>query len=186
MLSPNDEFLYKRLKKADHQAFDLIFEKYWKRLFQYAYKLLQDQQQAEDVVQEVLIQLWENAPHREINHLSGYLFRSVKYQVALIIKNDKWKVNWESLDLSDIEESLETEVLVKEELYQKLDDSIEKLPKKCKEVFQLHKKEGFSAKEIANSLNLSTRTVENQIHKAMKVLRSELGLYFFIMLTIGY
>lgn len=186
MEGSNDQLLYKRIKKSDHQAFDLLFQNYWKRLFNYAYKLLQDQQQAEDVVQEVLIQLWENAPHKEINHISGYLFKSVKYQVALIIKGEKWKVKWETLDLDLDQVLIESDIHVKEELFQKLDQSIEKLPEKCKEVFQLHKKEGISAKDIAASLNLSQRTVENQIHKAMKVLRSELGLYFFLVLAFGY
>lgn len=186
MEGPSDELLYQRIKKADHQAFDILFQNYWKRLFQYAFKLLQDQPQAEDVVQEVLLQLWEHAPHREIQHLSGYLFRSVKYQAALIIKGEKWKVDWSSLDLGGVEEYPQTEPLLKEELFQRLDSGIEKLPNKCKEVFQLYKKEGISAKEIAASLNLSQRTVENQIHKAMKVLRSELGLHFFILLSFGY
>jgi RNA polymerase sigma-70 factor (ECF subfamily) len=186
MKSPEDEILYKRIKKADHQAFDILFQNYWKRLFQYAYKLLQDQQQAEDVVQEVLVQLWENAPNRDITHLSGYLFKSIKYQVALIIKGEKWKVNWEDLDLEMVEESVESDQVVKEDLFQRLDSSIDNLPEKCKAVFHLHKKEGFSVKEIAANLNLSQRTVENQIHKAMKVLRSELGLFFFLMLTFGY
>ncbi|WP_111672748.1 RNA polymerase sigma factor [Algoriphagus litoralis] len=186
MKPSGDEILYKRIKKADHQAFDLLFQNYWKRLFQYAYKLLQDQQQAEDVVQEVLVQLWENAPQRDISNLSGYLFRSVKYQVALIIKGEKWKVGWEDLELEVVEESVEMEQVVKEALFQRLDHSIDNLPEKCKAVFQLHKKEGVSVKDIAASLNLSQRTVENQIHKAMKVLRSELGLFFFIMLTFGY
>lgn len=186
MKSPEDEILYKRIKKADHQAFDMLFQNYWKRLFQYAFKLLQDQQQAEDVVQEVLVQLWENAPQRDITHLSGYLFRSVKYQVALIVKGEKWKVNWEALDLEEVQESTEIDQVIKEDMYRRLDLSIDNLPEKCKAVFQLHKKEGFSVKDIAASLNLSQRTVENQIHKAMKVLRSELGLFFFIMLNFGY
>lgn len=183
---PTDESLYHKIKKADHQAFDMLYQNYWKRLFHYAYKLLQDQQQAEDVVQDVLVQLWENAPNREINNLSGYLFRSVKYQITLIIKGEKWKVDWASLDLELVEDLLDSDPLLKEELYHRLDSGIDKLPAKCKEVFQLYKKEGFTAKEIAAFLNISPRTVENQIHKAMKVLRSEFGLYFFLMLSFGY
>lgn len=186
MTKTSDAFLYDRVREADKQAFDQLFEKYWERLFLYAFKLLQDQDQAEDVVQEVFVQLWENAPRREIKHFSGYLFRSVKYQAALIVRKQQWKVDMDTLDLTnipDFSEYDETELEIK---LQQLDSQIEKLPKKCKEVFKLHKKDGIPAKEIAIHLGLSPRTVENQIQKAMRVLRSELGLYFFLMFCFGY
>lgn len=186
MVRLSDEFLYQRVKSSDNQAFDELYARYWKRLFEYAYKLVQDQIQAEDIVQEVFVQLWENSSQKEIHHLSGYLFRSVKYQVATLIRNNKWKVEWDSVEMEDIPDENQVNEFSKEELFQLLEESIEKLPPKCKEVFRLHKKEGFSTKEIAHSLNISPRTVENQIQKAMNSLRSDMGLYFFFLLAYSY
>ncbi len=181
----SDDILYLKVRGADHQSFDLLFDRYWKRLFQYAFKLLQDQEQAEDVVQDVFIQLWENAPTKEIQHISGYLFRAVKYQVARIIRNQKWKVDLEDLGIDEIPYEEEALDFSREDLLQRVEESIEKLPPRCKEVFKLHKKEGFSTKEIALSLDLSPRTVENQIQKAMRALRADLGFYFLLMLVLG-
>lgn len=186
MVRLSDEFLYQRVKSSDNRAFDELYARYWKRLFEYAYKLVQDQIQAEDIVQEVFVQLWENSSQKEIQHLSGYLFRSVKYQVATLIRNNKWKVEWDSVEMEDIPDENQVNEFSKEELFQLLEESIEKLPPKCKEVFRLHKKEGFSTKEIAHSLNISPRTVENQIQKAMNSLRSDMGLYFFFLLAYSY
>lgn len=186
MVRLSDEFLYQRVKSSDNQAFDELYARYWKRLFEYAYKLVQDQIQAEDIVQEVFVHLWENSSQKEIHHLSGYLFRSVKYQVATLIRNNKWKVEWDSVEMEDIPDENQVNEFSKEELFQLLEESIEKLPPKCKEVFRLHKKEGFSTKEIAHSLNISPRTVENQIQKAMNSLRSDMGLYFFFLLAYSY
>lgn len=186
MVRLSDEFLYQRVKSSDNRAFDELYARYWKRLFEYAYKLVQDQIQAEDIVQEVFVQLWENSSQKEIHHLSGYLFRSVKYQVATLIRNNKWKVEWDSVEMEDIPDENQVNEFSKEELFQLLEESIEKLPPKCKEVFRLHKKEGFSTKEIAHSLNISPRTVENQIQKAMNSLRSDMGLYFFFLLAYSY
>lgn len=186
MVRLSDEFLYQRVKSSDNHAFDELYARYWKRLFEYAYKLVQDQIQAEDIVQEVFVQLWENSSQKEIHHLSGYLFRSVKYQVATLIRNNKWKVEWDSVEMEDIPDENQVNEFSKEELFQLLEESIEKLPPKCKEVFRLHKKEGFSTKEIAHSLNISPRTVENQIQKAMNSLRSDMGLYFFFLLAYSY
>jgi len=181
-----DEFLYEKVKQADHQAFDQLFDRYWKRLFQYAYKLLQDREQAEDAVQEVFVHFWENAQGKEIHNLSGYFFRAVKYQAANIIRNQKWKVDWNTVEL---EEALVDDAIDSpdhEELHRLVEQSIEKLSPKCKEVFYLNKKEGFTAKEIAFNLNISHRTVEHHLQKAMKSLKTDLGQFYIVMLILLY
>ncbi|GAB3646090.1 RNA polymerase sigma-70 factor [Echinicola sediminis] len=182
-----DEYLYQRVKQANHQAFDRLFDRYWKRLFQYAFRLLQDREQAEDVVQEVFIHFWENAQSKEIHHLSGYFFRAVKYQVANIIRNQKWTVEWEESQWEELLiEEKETENPPQQELQELLEKSIEKLPPRCREVFYLNKKEGFTAKEIAANLNISPRTVEHQLQKAMKSLKADLGQLYTLILILFY
>ncbi|AGA80739.1 RNA polymerase sigma factor [Echinicola vietnamensis] len=182
----SDEQLYQRLKQADHRAFDLLFDRYWKRLFEYAYKMLQDREQAEDVVQEVFVQLWENASNREIQHLSGYFFRAVKYQVANTVRNKKWHVDWDSLELEGIMLTEETEQPQDTKLLQQLEQRIEQLPPKCKEIFYLNKKHGYTAKEIAASLNISPRTVEGHLQRALKSLKADLDQIALFVLIFLY
>ncbi|QDH81345.1 RNA polymerase sigma-70 factor [Echinicola soli] len=181
----SDDQLFQKVRQGDHLAFDRLFDRYWKRLFEYAFKMLQDREQAEDVVQEVFVQLWENAPQREIRHLSGYFFRAVKYQVANTIRNQKWNIGWEDVEQKDlfVDEGDQPDITA---IYDLLEKRIEQLPPKCKEVFYLNKKEGYTAKEIAAALNISRRTVEAHLQKALKSLKTDMGQLYAFMLILLY
>ncbi|GGF40094.1 RNA polymerase sigma factor [Echinicola rosea] len=182
----SDEQLYQKVRQADHEAFDQLFDRFWKRLFEYAFKMLQDREQAEDVVQEVFVQLWENAPKREIQHLSGYFFRAVKYQVANVIRNQKWHLDWNTVQLEDTVVTDEPEVGHNVMLLKVVEERIEQLPPKCREVFYLNKKHGYTAKEIAANLNISPRTVEGHLQRALKSLKADLEHMYILVLIFLY
>lgn len=160
--------------KNNQQAFEEIFNRYWKRLYSYAYKIYKNDHVCEDIVQEVFISLWRKNETAIILNLEGYLFKSVKYKIANHIRDLKFTTKQldyiESIP-AEIFEHLEYEELEKEVLR-----SIEKLPLKCREVFKLSRIEQKSNSEIAQKLNLSIRTVETHISNALKFLRKNVEI----------
>lgn len=181
----SDEELYQQIRLSERKAFNMLFDRYWKRLFEYAYRLLQDRAQAEDVVQEVFLSFWQKRQGQPITHISGYFFRAVKFQVANSLRNNKWLVAWPEENPVVLEEK-EEELQDRDLLYEQLEESIQRLSPRCQEVFHLNKKEGFTAREIALRLNISPRTVEHQLHKAMKALRGDLQKFYSLILIFLY
>lgn len=84
-----DKDLSRLLYKGKEEAFNAIYEKYWKQLFVYAYKIFEDQIVCEDIVQEVFVKLWERAKSNKIEKLESYLFRAVKFQAMNAIRDLK-------------------------------------------------------------------------------------------------
>jgi RNA polymerase sigma-70 factor (family 1) len=180
-----DTVLLKGLIEKDKKAFDLIYEMYWKRLFMYAYKIFQDKAICEDVVQEVFIKLWENASQREIHQLEPYLFRAVKYQISNAIRNLKQTSQVDQV-LSLLPTALAADTLLElEETTNCINNSVEHLPQKCREIFILSREEQLSNKEIAHQMNVSVRTVEAHLYKALKTIKSNMGeVYFWVGMVI--
>ncbi|MDT0644529.1 RNA polymerase sigma-70 factor [Zunongwangia sp. F363] len=166
----NDEQLLKLMKKGDGKALEEIFNKYWKRLFSYAYKIYAEEEICEDIVQEVFISLWKKAGTSKILHLESYLLHAIKYKVAKHIRNLKFDhTNLEILNNapSAVEKGLEYT-----ELEEKIHSEIGKLPPKCRQIFILSRFENLSNDEIARKHDISIRTVETHISYALKYLRS--------------
>ena len=170
----NDNELQQLVIKGDKFAFETLFDRYWKRLYSYAFKIYREEEVCEDIVQEIFISLWNTLPHTTILNLESYLIRAVKYKIANHIRSLKF--TQEHLDIlnnisvipktvNDLEYlELETNIL----------QEIEKLTPKCKEVFLLSRFENFSNAEIASKLNLSQHTVEKHISNALKLLRNNI------------
>lgn len=182
MLKPeiSDSTLCEGLFKKEKKAFDLIFERYWKRLFVFAFKIFRDKEICEDIVQEVFVKLWENASENRISNLEGYLFRAVKFRISNGIRNMK-----RTTDLEDVLHHLPFEKSVDlqmeyTETSELIAESINKLPEKCREIFLMSREEHLSNLEIANKLNISVRTVETQIYRALKSIRKNMGELFFL------
>ncbi|MEM9328391.1 MAG: RNA polymerase sigma-70 factor [Bacteroidota bacterium] len=186
--SPNKKFsdagLITLLKRDDARALDEIFERYWERLFNLADKVLEDESVSKDIVQEIFVSLWERRQELEINGLSAYLSQAVRYKVASHLRRGKWTdkhmerlesrvfVNQteEALNFNDLEKTILT--------------TLDHLPDRCQEIFYLSRFEGLSNSEIAQKLNLSIRTVETQISRALRFLRTEIkpSLLSFLLL----
>lgn len=166
----------------------MIYEKYQRLLFLYAYRKLNDQDEAKDVVQEVFISLW-NKSHTLNPDLSiaGYLYRAVRNRAFNIFAHKEIEAKYlESLDdfLSNNYESADG--LIRERQIEELIlKEIKALPPKMREIFELSRKAHLSYKEIALELDLSEYTVATQIKRALKTLRIKLGIYIFLIYFSG-
>lgn len=138
---------------------------------------MKDDQLAQDAVQEVFFNLWKNRAKVEVTDgIKSYLFTSTKNKVLEYLRREKMmeehadKVRINELMRYDIEEEAEKYVRI-----EKIHAAINELPPKCREIFKLSKMNGLSYIEIADHLNISPKTVENQIIRGLKLLREKLN-----------
>ncbi len=177
MPETSDIFLFNKVKKGDTVAFEQIFKKYYNDLARFCFTLVRDETVAEEITQEVYIYLWEKKEVIEISSsLKSYLFSAVKNKSINYIKYELPKQRV----LIDISDSLLVEGVFFHEksdtirLKKKIQVAINQLPEKCKQIFLLSRYGGMTYKEIAEDLDLSVKTVENQMSIALKKLRDSL------------
>jgi len=178
----SDGELLNMLKNEDEHAFNELYNRYWERLFNAAYKRLKSVEAAEEVVQDLFTDLWLRRETLNIRQeLPVYLFSAIKY---LVIKQINKTAHQHTLVynraaiFNDSDNSTE-EWLIANDLQSHLQSRVESLPVKCREIYHLSRDEHQSNKDIAQQLNISEKTVENQITKALKRLRASLNSFFF-------
>ncbi len=176
----NDGKYVELLKNGDYHAFDTLFKKYAEKLYAFAFSITKSAYIAEEITQTVFLKVWDK---RELldGHFSfkSYLFSIVYNETVSYLRKEKSeKAKIGHITSTFNQESNETELKIEfNNLKNIAKQEIDKLPEKRKEIFVLSREQGFSNKEIANKLNISVKTVENQITKALKVLREQLGKY---------
>lgn len=151
-----------------------MFKEYYNPLCNFAISITSDRKMAQDVVQDVFTKLWDKRNELVINsNEKSYLFQAVKHRAFELLRKrqSEVKINVSGFEASyDHERELEDQAnkfMLKEFLF----NSIRQLPPKCQEVFVLNKVNGLTYSEIADDLNISVKTVENQIGKAYRKLR---------------
>ena len=152
-------------------------------MFLVAFNIVKDRSSAEDIVQDILIAVWEKRKNLVIQHsLKAYLFSSVRYA-----SYKEWKriltspnESIESLELPNDDSPIEH--LAYHELKNQISQVINDLPARCKEVYILSRENQLSHKEIAERMNISTKTVENQLTKALRILRLSLNNVPFVVI----
>jgi RNA polymerase sigma-70 factor (ECF subfamily) len=139
---------------------------------------------AKEIVQDVFINLWNKRETISSDKsVKSYLFTSVKNRCFNFIRdNKKFRSSVLDIDIADYEAPYENDSFSGSELQAKIDNAINKLPENCREVFKLSRIEELKYKEIADKLNISVKTVEAQMSKALKVLRVELKEYIMVAL----
>lgn len=170
----SDEQLFSLVKAGNHLAFQTIYNKYWLNLFGNTYNILQDKALSEDVLHEVFTDIWLRRDVLEIQHLKGYLYKAVRNNALLKIKKERLEsINNIVTDHLTILPEVELD-LNQDDLKLIIDQAIDELPVRCKEIFYMSRYQHYSIAEIASHYNISNRTVENQIYRALKHLRSVL------------
>jgi len=174
-LFSNQKKLIKHLKKGNSLAYSYLVDLYYKELCNYATNLARDDFKSEDIVQSVIVRLWQQREKLNPNiSIKNYLYKSVYNEFIDQYRKD--------LSISVLErkyiEGLDSFIEVKEEdetkrLITLIEKEIEQLPNKCKETFLLSKKNGLTYREIAEYQNVSINTVEKQMVKAFSILRKK-------------
>jgi len=183
VLQDNENELLTALAQGHEDALKIIYRKYWDRLFLSAYNILKDKEACEDIIQDLFVQLWQKREQLTITtSLGAYLFTATRYQVFRTIRRSPVRKElFEDLDQRFLADGPEIPLYVKE-IQETINAAVEGLPGKCREIYRLSREEHLSNKDIAANLQISPKTVENQLTIALKRLREALGdLLFFLL-----
>jgi RNA polymerase sigma-70 factor, ECF subfamily len=169
-----EDDLIKRLNNKDSSALRYLFDLHYLKLCQYAFTYLKDMNEAEDVVQNLFVDIWEKKGHLEIRQsLQQYLFRSVYYKCLNALEYKQVRKKHVQGGQYQLGESATSED-DREEKRMAIQNALDKLPERCKQVFVLSRFEELKYGEIAERLGISINTVENHMGKALRLLRAEL------------
>ncbi len=175
---------------SDSQVFNQIYIDNFPALHRYAYTIINDGQLAEEMVHQVFLKILERKEDIKVHtSVKAYLFRSVNNECLNYIKHQKVKHNYQINATANMANQVETpsNKLAYKELEQHLKIAINDLPEQCRTIFQLSRFEELKYREIADQLGISIKTVETQMSKALKRLRTDLADYLPLivwMLTI--
>ena len=179
------------LKEGNLTTFEMYFRTYYQPLCQYAYTFVNDKDEAEEIVQNTFLSLWEKRQNIEIRtSLKSYLYTMVRNACLNLIKHEKIKLRHaqEQLATGDHAANAVTDNVLGNELEVRIQAAVQKLPEQCRLIFKMSRFEELKYAEIAEQLNLSIKTVENQMGKALKIMREELKDYMplIILLMNGF
>lgn len=175
------------IREGDETAFEMIFKEYYQTLCRYANSFLNDREEAEEVVQASFLTIWEKRSTLFITtSLKAYLYQAIRNRCLNVIKHEKVKQQHAQheavMTVSHYEATSNT--VLSNELEQKIYLAMQTLPEQCRLVFKLSRFEELKYQEIADQLNISVKTVENQIGKALKIMREQLREYLPIILLL--
>jgi RNA polymerase sigma-70 factor (family 1) len=179
----SDATLLALLKAGDPPAFDALYKRYWKDIYAIAFKRLQHSQQAQDITQDIFLQLWQKRSSLLIENLPAYLATSARNKVFnLRLKEQRFTPITELLSEVRQHADLADARLIRDEFKIAYSALLKGLTPVQKEIFELKYFEDFSTDEIAEKLSLSKKTVQNQTSLALSKLRSSLGLLALLIL----
>ena len=180
-----EENLIVRFINSDQTAFELLFRFYYPGLVVFASHIIFDRDEAEEIVQEFFVKLWTDRVNiNKTSSLKNYFFVSVKNRAINFLKKEqvREKVLNQIRDLVDNDVLYQPDLFIESELQKQITKAMEKLPDRTREIFMASRFKGLSNDEIADDLHLSKRTVETQISNALKILRTELREYKFLLM----
>lgn len=173
--------------QMDAEIVKKLFEDHYEELSRYAFSILKDQEESEDVVQQLFVKLWEKKERVMVTtNVRAYLFRSVyngcMNEIKKMERKGRHVTEDEHLEIVGFDDA--TRGVSIQELEQKIELAIQKLPAKCGEVFRLSRSEELSYKEISERLNVSVKTIENHMGKALRIMREEMAEYIPLLLIL--
>jgi RNA polymerase sigma-70 factor, ECF subfamily len=187
-MEPSDTGLLALLARRDATAFEQVFKQYYKPLHAYAYAMVNEEAVAGDTVQTVFCRLWERADGLPSGtSIAAHLYRSVHHEALNHLKNRKVR-NRHRMPAAHRAKATVGGTARKtalKELESRLAQALNDLPEQCRTVFQLSRFEELRYREIANRLNISVKTVESQMGKALKLLRLKLVDFLPLLLLVA-
>lgn len=183
---PSDATLLNLIKAGDLDSFNILFERYWEKLFATVFSVCPDTEVCSEIVHDIFLNLWLKREKLQIEYFKGYITASARYQIYRHLKNIKRKsIEYrEDLDFGNLVAVNDGESNIRyRELEKKVEEELEELPSRCREIFTLSRMEQLTNDEIAARLDISKRTVENQLTYALRHLRLSIR-HFMIFLFV--
>ena len=186
----NDYELTIRVKHGEKDAYNELFQRYAPRIYPFALSYLKSEASAEELVQDVFLKIWEiRDTLDQTKNIKSFIFKIAINTIYDEIRKKNLEYAYQDFVTAnaDIESNNTWHTIIYDEMLGKMKKLIEQLPEQRRIIFQLSKEEGLSNEEIAKKLNLSKRTVENQLYRAVNYLKkfyqgkSAIALLFFFL-----
>ena len=180
MISISDEGLISELKNNNKKVFREIYNRYWAKLYLYAFNILKDKDICEDIIQQIFTDIWVRREKLTIKNLQAFLYGAVRRQIAYHLRGIKITVEHEEYFANVLLDKKIEEKLEFDEFSNKIQELIQELPEQRRKIFLMSRFENLSNQEIADKLDISLQTVKNQISTSLKYLRESLKMMFTI------
>jgi len=180
----SDKALMAEIARGNRLAFNAVFERYWGKLYRAAFKFLRDEELAKDVVQEVLFDFWNRRYQHNIDNLQAYFYQATRFQSLKQLRKAKLLDIHDATFANILSVNSTQEQLDFRQLEEQLNKSLEALPEKYREVFELSRVHNLSNKEIADRLEISQRTVDWYLYSTLKRLKTSLISIFMAIFSM--
>lgn len=188
--SDRQEIIVRQLKEGSKEAFRLLFDTYGPKIHAFALSFLKNEQEAEELLQDVFLKLWEiRASLDTSKNIKSFLFKICVNQIYDFIRHKNIEQAYRDYSLHNQQSSGDStwQNVIYNDMLNSLEKFVSAMPEQRQRIFRLSKEEGLSNDEIAAQLNLSRRTVENQLYRAISFLKQRFGagslpalLFFFL------
>ena len=186
-MSPPKSYIHNKLESGDIKAFEMLYNEHYTPLCHFAQRFVFDLDTAREIVQDVFVRIWEKRSSlpAEIS-LKTYLYSSVRNKCIDHLKHLKVENEFQKKQIKEVLEpgnnsfnSIDHPLdgLITKELENAINDAIKNLPNKCREIFELSRFKGLKYQEIAEELNISVKTVETQMSRALESLKKKLSRF---------
>jgi RNA polymerase sigma-70 factor (ECF subfamily) len=171
----SDVEIIKAIGKGNSVVFKQVFMSNYESLCRYAFTILKNAEEAEDVVQSMFVKLWEKREELEVKHsIRSYLFKAIYHQCINQLEHRTVKLKHQLHIAHEMHAETQLPGTFQHELEENIIAAINSLPEQCRIIFMMSRYDELRYAEIAAHLNISVNTVENQISKALKILRAKL------------
>jgi RNA polymerase sigma-70 factor (ECF subfamily) len=188
MTAPPDNLIVPAIREGNESAFEQVFRFYYAPLCRYAVGIVTEKEEAEEIVQQVFLRVWERRAELNIAvSFKAYLYRSVHNASLNHKQRRKNDVRYDDLQLRVVHAAESSHVMDEKILEKEIEKALLTLPEQCRKIFELSRFEELKYREIAELLNISIKTVENQMGKALRIMRERLSDYLpFLFFTASY
>jgi RNA polymerase sigma-70 factor (family 1) len=173
---PTDEELVLLLKGNDSSAFEAIYRRYWRQLYVFVYQQIGSKEDTKEIIQELMLSLWQNRQVSTIQNLRAFLFIAARNQANKYFRKEiNLRKYREHQLMQEVFESMDTDEIFNErQLSVAIEKALERLPEKTAIIFRMNKLDNLPVKKIATQMGLSDRAVEYHLTKSMRVVRKHL------------
>jgi len=164
-----------KVRNSNQEAYKQLFEYFWETMATYATSIMEDDELAKDLLQDVWLDYWKRRKEVETENIKAYLYTALRNRCYKYLRDNKLSfAQKEVLDKIEYESNVDLEYDTVARRMSLIATSLEKLPKRCKEIFLLSRINGLTNQEIAQTYMITKKTVENQISLAQKKLRQDM------------